>query len=94
MSAKALRAGLACLMALARSTKSCSRDALVGIVDGDPPDGGPLVRGTGGGGVRVREDVVDDGVEVRGWLPMAAARRAGSLMAPPPAVRRSLERNS
>jgi hypothetical protein len=90
MSANTLSAGLACLMALARSTRSCSSDEAIGMVDGDPPEGGPLVRGTGGGGVRVKEEVVDDGVEVRGWLPMAAASMAVSVMGPP-AVRRSLK---
>ena len=67
---------------------------LEAMVDGEPPDGGPLVSGTGGGGVNVRDDVVDDGVDVRGWFPMAAANIAleeeGSPIAPP-AVRRSLK---
>jgi hypothetical protein len=69
MSANALRAGFACLNAFALSTKSCSSDEAaipVAMVDGEPPDGGPLVSGTGGGGVNVRDDVVDDGVDVRG----------------------------
>ena len=49
MSASALSAGLACLMAFARSTKSCSREeggTPVARTEGDPPEGGPLVSGT------------------------------------------------
>ena len=49
MSASALSAGLACLMAFARSTKSCSREdggTPVARPEGDPPEGGPLVSGT------------------------------------------------
>jgi hypothetical protein len=51
MSASALSAGLACLMAFARSTKSCSREeggTPVARLEGDPPEGGPLVSGTVG----------------------------------------------
>ncbi len=49
ISARALSAGLACLIAFARSTKSCSREeggTPVAKLEGDPPDGGPLVSGT------------------------------------------------
>lgn len=85
MSANAFSAGFACLMALARSTRSCSSEEL-GRVEG-LPDGGPLVSGTGGGGVRVKEEVVDEGVEVKGWLPIAAASMAWSPIAPPVVLR-------
>ena len=91
-----MRAGLACLIALALSTRSCSREEggkLDAIVDGEPPEGSPLVRGTGGGGVRVKDEVVEEGVEVRGWLAMAAAKMAFEAGSPkaPPLVRRSLK---
>ena len=69
MSANAFNAGFACRIALALSTRSCSREewgTLVAMLEGETPVGGPLVSGTGGGGVSVNDDVVDDGVDVRG----------------------------
>ena len=87
-------------MALALSTRSCSREEggskLDAIVDGEPPEGSPLVRGTGGGGVRVKDEVVEEGVEVRGWLAMAAAKmafEAGSPKATPLVLRSLKNRN-